>query len=98
MKELVIELIEDRGEECEGCGNTNLLSLSHLIPKSKRKDLEKNKKNIRLHCMGRRDGSKGCHQRWENKEWESLLDGEENLKIVKELDKNYYELLMLNKK
>jgi hypothetical protein len=88
---------ETRGLICEGCGTTNYLSHSHLISRTERKDLEANENNIKIHCMERKDGTKGCHKRWEGtlEEKKTLLDFEKNMKFIKEVDESiYYEILL----
>jgi hypothetical protein len=94
--EQVYEEINNREQCCSGCGTKNHLSRSHIIPRSRRKDLEGDIENITLYCMQRQDGSKGCHQRWEGtlEEKKTLLDFESNMEYIKEKDKEYYNLII----
>ena len=68
------EIAEERGHYCTGCGRSTNLSHSHLIPRSRRKDLVTDKRNITYHCMVGPNGTKGCHQLWESSERTKLLD------------------------
>jgi|TARA_R100001230_G_C5666535_1_gene171170 5-methylcytosine-specific restriction endonuclease McrA len=90
-KEILLE-----NNTCTGCGQNGYavpLSFSHIIPRSRRRDLITDKRNITLHClsMGER---KGCHEIWEtNKERHTLLDYFTNLAYIKEVDEEYYYLI-----
>lgn len=82
---------------CTGCLNKNNLSHSHLIPVSRRKELECSKSNVKFHCLLRIDGSEGCHSRWESNNEEkmkSLLDYEENMEYLKMVDLPYYNFII----
>lgn len=81
---------------CSGCGNPTNLSFSHLIPRSRNNKLYSEKRNIKLHCLQRQDESKGCHQRWEGnlESKKTLLDFEENMNYIKEVDLEYYNLIL----
>lgn len=91
-KKVCQEIDEERGLKCESCGTTQYLSHSHLIPRSRRQDLITEPKNIKIQCTCRVDGSKGCHQRYEDSQIDDFIDKEEILSIVKGLDKQYYYL------
>ena len=86
------QIAEERGHYCTGCGRTTNLSHSHLIPRSRRKDLVTDKRNITYHCldMGER---KGCHTIWESKDRCMLLDYHKNLEKILEMDVEYYYLI-----
>ena len=80
---------------CFGCGkhgNAVPLSFSHIIPRSRRGDLVTDRRNITLHCLsiGER---KGCHEIWESKNRDKLLDYFSNLAYIKEVDKEYYYII-----
>jgi len=80
---------------CSGCGQSGYavpLSFSHIIPRSRRGDLVTDRRNITLHClsMGER---KGCHEMWEGKERDKLLDYFHNLAYIKEVDLEYYYII-----
>ena len=87
------ELSEERGHYCTGCGRTGNLSHSHLIPRSRRKDLVTDKRNITYHCVIGPNGTKGCHQLWESKERVKLLDYHKNMEYILEVDTEYYFLI-----
>lgn len=91
LKEVYKELAEEREHICTGCGTTQALSHSHLIPRSRRKDLETDKKNITYHCLI------SCHNIWEHGTMEEkfkLLDFDENMAYIEKADKVYYNILM----
>jgi hypothetical protein len=87
------EIAEERGHYCTGCGKTGNLSHSHLIPRSRRKDLVTDKRNITYHCLVGPNGTKGCHQLWETKERTKLLDYCKNMEYILEVDTEYYFLI-----
>tara|TARA_R110000751_G_scaffold173497_1_gene279969 strand:+ start:102 stop:431 length:330 start_codon:yes stop_codon:yes gene_type:complete len=87
------QLSEERGHYCTGCGRTTNLSHSHLIPRSRRKDLVTDKRNITYHCVIGPNGTKGCHQIWESKERTKLLDYCKNMEYILEVDTEYYFLI-----
>lgn len=91
------EIDLQREQLCEGCGSSNHLSRSHILSVNNRKDLEDDINNIRLYCMCRPDGSKGCHSRWEGnlEQKKTLLDFEKNMAYVKEKDLQAYNLILL---
>ena len=71
---------------CTGCESSINCTPSHLIPRSRRRDLITSIKNIKPHCMD-------CHSLWESDGRTSLLDYEENMQAVRELDYEYYKML-----
>ena len=86
------ELSEERGHYCTGCGRTGNLSHSHLIPRSRRKDLVTDKRNITYHCLSIAE-HKGCHDMLESKERVKLLDYHKNMEYILEVDTEYYFLI-----
>ena len=87
------EIAMERGHYCTGCGRADVpLSHSHLIPRSRRADLSHDKANITYHClsMGER---KGCHEIWESRDRDKLLDYHKNLEYILELDTEYYFII-----
>jgi flagellar hook assembly protein FlgD len=96
LREVYEKIKKVRPERCEGCGQRNFLSFSHLIPRSRNEDFITDEDNIRIHCMQREDGSKGCHSRWEGKleEKQTLMDFEYNMEFIKAVDEEYYNLIM----
>jgi 5-methylcytosine-specific restriction endonuclease McrA len=78
---------------CTGCGRGDIpLSFSHLIPRSRRKDLEAEISNITYHCLSM-GGRKGCHEIWESRDRYMLLDYHKNLEYILEVDAEYYFLI-----
>ncbi len=86
------QIAEERGHYCTGCGRTTNLSHSHLIPRSRRKDLVNDKRNITYHCLSIGE-HKGCHDMWESKERVKLLDYHKNMEYILEVDTEYYFLI-----
>lgn len=96
LKKVYQLISEEREHCCSGCGRYDLpLSHSHLIPRSKRKDLECEGRNIVYHCLSI-DGRTGCHQLWESSlnDKMRLLDYHKNMAYIKEVDSKYYYLLI----
>lgn len=91
------EMARVRERMCTGCGTTQRLSHSHIIPRSRRKDLEANIDNLTYHCLSIGD-IRGCHDIWEHgtmEEKKSLYDFEQNMQYIKSVDEVYYRLLSL---
>ena len=86
------EIAEERGHYCTGCGRSTNLSHSHIIPRSRRKDLVTDKRNITYHCLSVGE-HKGCHDMWESKERDKLLDYCKNMEYILEVDTEYYFLI-----
>ena len=80
---------------CTGCGTTQRLSHSHLIPRSRRKDLEAAIDNLTYHCLSIGE-IKGCHDIWEHgtlQQKSQLNDFTDNMQYIKRIDPEYYELV-----
>tara|TARA_R100000781_G_scaffold63337_1_gene40190 strand:- start:431 stop:763 length:333 start_codon:yes stop_codon:yes gene_type:complete len=94
LKKIYQEIMDERPHYCTGCGRSDVpLSHSHIIPISRRKDLQLEKLNITYHCLsiGNR---KGCHEMWETKyERSKLLDYHKNIEYVLSVDPEYYFLI-----
>lgn len=90
----VYELIKStRDFWCTGCGSTQNLDHSHLIPRSRRSDLVTEIKNITYHC-------RACHLIWEHgsqEEKKKLHDFSRNMEYIKEVDVVYYNILKSKK-
>ena len=89
------EIAKERGHYCTGCGKPDgvvPLSHSHLIPRSRRKDLEADKLNITYHCLSI-DGRRGCHEIWESRERVKLLDYHKNIEKILEMDVEYFYII-----
>ncbi len=95
LKEVYLDIANDRPHYCTGCGRGDLpLSHSHIIPRSRRKDLVCDPNNITYHCLG--DSTRrGCHTIWEGslEDKQSLLDYHKNIEYILENDTEYYFLL-----
>ena len=94
LNKIYHEILLERNT-CSGCGqhgNAVPLSFSHIIPRSRRRDLVTDRRNITLHCLsiGER---KGCHEIWESRDRDKLLDYFSNLAYIKEVDKEYYYII-----
>ena len=93
LKKVYKEIAEEREHKCTGCNRYDVpLSHSHLIPRSRRKDLEADKRNIQYHCMDS-FARKGCHTIWESIDRDQLLDYHKNMEYILEVDPEYYYLL-----
>ncbi len=94
LKKIYNEILLENNT-CTGCGmNGNIvpLSFSHIIPRSRRQDLIADKNNITLHCMTY-NGRKGCHEMWESRDRDKLLDYFKNLEYIKKVDMEYYYII-----
>ena len=87
------QIAEERGHYCSGCGRYDVpLSHSHIIPRSRRKDLVTDKRNITYHCLSIGE-HKGCHDMWETKERVKLLDYHKNMEYILQIYTVYYFLI-----
>jgi len=86
---------ETRDKVCTGCGSTQNLSHSHLVPVGQNKSLESMPSNITYHCLSIGDKI-GCHDIWEHdREGRKYLkDYKRNLDIIKKIDYDYYLLII----
>lgn len=79
---------------CTGCGSgSKPLSRSHIIPRSRRKDLEADVNNFSFHCFG---DPRCCHEKWESGSFakmSSLDDFERRMLYIEQVDSEYYNLL-----
>lgn len=95
LNKIYHEILLERNS-CSGCGKHGLvvpLSFSHIIPRSRRRDLVTDRKNITLHCLTY-NGRRGCHDMWESaKDRHKLLDYFSNLAYIKEVDEEYYYII-----
>jgi len=95
LKRVYKEIADTRAHCCTGCGRGDLpLSHSHLIPRSRRRDLITDPRNITYHCLGGGD-RKGCHELWEGRveDKQKLLDYHNNMEYILEVDAEYYYIL-----
>ena len=104
LKKVYEKMANDREHYCTGCNRYDLpLSHSHIIPRSRRKDLVTDPRNITYHCLGGvvptsggvYQQRKGCHQLWEGSlmDKSKLLDYHTNLEYIQEVDAEYYYIL-----
>jgi|TARA_R110002050_G_scaffold90883_1_gene191121 hypothetical protein len=99
LRKVYERMAEERGHYCTGCGRSGdvALSHSHIIPRSRRKDLVLDPRNITYHCLDGGGGGdrKGCHQLWEGgiTSKSKLLDYHANLEYILEVDAEYYFIL-----
>jgi len=96
LKRVYKEIADTRPHYCSGCGRGDLpLSHSHIIPRSRRRDLITDPRNITYHCLGGIDGRKGCHELWEGciEDKQKLLDYGDNMEYILEVDTEYYYIL-----
>ena len=65
---------------------TQQLTHSHLIPRSRRRDLITDPNNIQYHCMN-------CHRKWEDGVLsDEMNDFERNMDYLLEKDEQYYHI------
>lgn len=80
-------------EYCRGCSRSDKrLDNSHIIRRSKRKDLEKVKENITLHC-------RVCHDLWDSGnplKMSRLYDFKPNMEYIYSVDKERWYSLLYN--
>ena len=73
---------------CASCASFQSPTNSHLVPRSRRPDLITEPRNIVIHCLV-------CHPIWESPDRVGMTDYEDNMAVVKELDSEYYHLLIM---
>lgn len=97
------EIDQEREPVCEGCGRYQggdvKLSHSHIISRREchnigRTDLIYDARNIRLHCMNFGE-HEGCHEKWEGIEKHHLLDFDENMKFIRRVSEELYQLKLM---
>ena len=92
LKRVYEKMSKSEEQWCTGCGSISNLEHSHIIPRSRRRDLVTEIRNITLHC-------RECHLIWEHgrlEEKKKLDDFTQNIKYIKEVDKQYYQLILKN--
>tara|TARA_R100001530_G_scaffold99380_1_gene69064 strand:- start:435 stop:767 length:333 start_codon:yes stop_codon:yes gene_type:complete len=95
LMKLYQTIADERPHYCTGCGRSDVpLSHSHIIPVSRRKDLQLEKENITYHCLSMGHQRKGCHEMHESRSGRMmLLDYHKNLEYILETDPEYYFLI-----
>ena len=96
LKHVYATMSNTRERVCSGCGSKHNLSHSHIIPRSRRRDLICDIDNITYHCLTK-NGDSGCHEIWENGSWETkqtLNDFTKLMNYIKNKDVEYYNLLL----
>lgn len=89
MSKVWIQVMLEYDGLCTGCGTNRGLTLSHIIRRSRRKDLETEFRNIKPHCVS-------CHHKWDSGNillMFELNDFEDNVRYIKEVDHEYYQIL-----
>ncbi len=80
------EMAETRRHICTGCGTPHQLSHSHLIPRSRRRDLVADINNITYHCLS-------CHKKWESGVMANeMYDFHRNMEYIKSADSEYFNI------
>ena len=86
------EKIEVQGHFCDGCLDSHSgLTASHIIRRSKRIDLITDPRNIKKHCTD-------CHDNWDSfniERMKKLIDFDDNLLYIKEVDRLYYNRIII---
>lgn len=84
----------DLDKSCSGCGSSIVsLTHSHIIPRSRRRDLITERDNITYHCID-------CHNIWEHGPdnlRKLMKDYNNNMNYIQSVDREYYNLLTLEK-
>lgn len=91
LKVVYEELRLEREQKC-CCCDSKEITHSHIIPRSRRKDLETDKENIVYDCMFH-------HKIWEHGSYEEkrkhIKNFDERMAYIKRVDIEYYNLLMI---
>jgi len=86
LRDVYIEMCETRRHICTGCGSPHQLSHSHLIPRSRRRDLVADINNITYHCLP-------CHKKWEaGVNANEMYDYHSNMDYIKSVDSEYFNI------
>ena len=86
LRKVYQEIDETRPHLCTGCGSPHQLSHSHLIPRSRSRDLICDPNNIQIHCLS-------CHKKWERGVMaHELADFQQNMQYIKSVDEQYYHI------
>jgi len=86
LKEVYQEIYDTRPHRCTGCGTYSKLTHSHLIPRSRSRELVTDPNNINYHCIS-------CHKKWENGVLaHEMTDFNRNMKYIKSVDEEYFHI------
>lgn len=86
LKKVYQEMAINRPHLCTSCGTSHQLSHSHLIPRSRRRDLVADPNNITYHCLT-------CHKKWENGTTaDEMADFKRNMDYIKSVDEQYFHI------
>ena len=86
LRKVYQEMAHSRRHCCTGCGSNQRLSHSHLIPRSRRRDLITDINNITYHCLD-------CHKKWERGVLANeLYDYHSNMNYIKSVDEEYFNI------
>ena len=86
LKLIYEDMAINRPHICSGCGTNQNLTHSHLIPRSRSRDLICDPNNITFHCMN-------CHKKWENGVLANeMTDFLRNMTYIKTVDEGYFNI------
>jgi len=86
LNEVYQEIYDTRPHRCTGCGTYSQLTHSHLIPRSRSRELVTDPNNINYHCIS-------CHKKWENGVLaHEMTDFNRNMKYIKSVDEEYFHI------
>ena len=86
LKKVYKEMSETRPHRCTGCGSHRQLTHSHIIPRSRSRELVCDPNNITYHCLS-------CHRKWENGVLaHELTDFQRNMNYIKSVDEPYFHI------
>ena len=95
-KDVYAEMAATREHVCSGCGTTQRLSHSHIIPISRRPDLATDINNIVYDCMSFGD-IVGCHNIYEHgteEQKRNLFNYEERMEYIRKTEPSLYNLII----
>lgn len=94
LKQVYIEIDNERERVCAGCGRGTNLSHSHIISR-KRHQFMCDKNNIALHCQSTPDHT-GCHETWESSARSTLLDYINNMEYILSVDQQLFREMIVS--
>ena len=86
LKSIYQDMAINKPHRCTGCGANQNLTHSHLIPRSRSRELICDPKNITYHCIS-------CHKKWENGICaDEMTDFMRNMQYIKTVDEQYFNI------
>ena len=86
LKAIYKDMAINKPQRCTGCGINNSLTHSHLIPRSRSRNLICDPNNITYHCFS-------CHKKWENGLLaHEMTDFTRNMNYIKTVDEQYFHI------